>query len=52
MTSKLTKEQQELVAQTLVDEFGETLGVNITGARISVANGSWDDHPVLSEAAI
>lgn len=48
MTSKLTKEQQELVAQTLVEEFEETLGVNITGARISVAKGSWDDHPILA----
>lgn len=48
MATKLSKEQQEFVAQTLVYEFGPTLGITIEGAREAVEKGQWDDHPILN----
>ena len=45
MTTALTQSQQEQVAQKLVEEF-DYLGVTIQAARICVASGDWDDHPL------
>lgn len=41
----LTPSQQEQVAQRLVEEFAY-LGANLEAARICVASGEWDNHPL------